>query len=213
MSFYEDKIFPLGLDLALAGLRDERIKLVSSAEGDVLEIGIGNGANLPFYSKRASKVYGIEPCAAMVDMAAQKLENLHAKSELALTPDHYDLRVGSGEELPYESNHFDSAVACLVFCTIPNAEKAAREMFRVLKPGGKVYFLEHVHALPGLKHRLQNWINPIWKPIACGCNLNRDTKKVFDEAGFQYQHIDELQHQARLFPLFSSIIKGVAYKP
>ena len=213
MSFYENNIFPYCLDLTLAGLKQARIDLVASAQGRILEIGIGNGANLPHYSNEAEKVVGIEPCAAMVGMAEKRIQKKHAKSKLSLSPEQYQLDVGSGEELPYEDNSFDTAIACLVFCTIPDAEKAAKEMYRVLKPGGKMLFLEHVHAKPGIKNTLQNWFNPLWKPLACGCNLNRNTKATFSDAGFEYDSIDELNHHPRLIPLFSSVIKGVATKP
>ncbi|MDY7025172.1 MAG: class I SAM-dependent methyltransferase [Pseudomonadota bacterium] len=213
MSFYEDHIFPYALDIALSGIQQARKDLLASATGRVLEVGIGNGANLPHYSSSAEEVVGIEPCAAMVGMAQNKIERLHAKSELSLKPEQYKLEVGSGEDLPYEDDSFDCAVACLVFCTIPNAEKAAQEMFRVLKPGGKVLFLEHVHAKPGFKRRMQNWFNPIWKPLACGCNLNRDTKSLFAETGFVYEAVDEFHHHPRMLPLLSSVIRGVAAKP
>ncbi|HET7687705.1 MAG TPA: class I SAM-dependent methyltransferase, partial [Candidatus Macondimonas sp.] len=158
MGFYEDKIFPRALDIALAGARQTRIDLVSQASGRVLEVGIGNGANLPFYSARASQVVGIEPCAAMVQMAREKLASLDRQSQLALRLDQYDLQVGSGEDLPFADASFDTAIACLVFCTIPNADKAARELYRVLKPGGQLLFFEHVQAADGVKKRLQNWM-------------------------------------------------------
>jgi len=212
MSFYEDKIFPYALDIALAGIQQARIDLVSSAKGRVLEIGMGNGANLPHYSAEADEVVGIEPCSAMVGMAENKLAKLDKKSKLNIKREQYNLQVGSGEELPYDDNSFDSAIACLVFCTIPNAEKAAAEMYRVLKPGGSVLFLEHVHAKSSVKRRMQNWMNPIWKPLACGCNLNRDTKAVFSDAGFDYETIEEINHHPRMLPLFSSVMRGVAKK-
>jgi len=148
----------------------------------------------------------------MVGMAENKLAKLDKKSKLNIKREQYNLQVGSGEELPYDDNSFDSAIACLVFCTIPNAEKAAAEMYRVLKPGGSVLFLEHVHAKSSVKRRMQNWMNPIWKPLACGCNLNRDTKAVFSDAGFDYETIEEINHHPRMLPLFSSVMRGVAKK-
>ncbi|PCJ20177.1 MAG: SAM-dependent methyltransferase [Gammaproteobacteria bacterium] len=211
MSFYEDKIFPYALDIALAGVKQTRIDVISQAQGRVLEIGIGNGANLPFYSKKATEVVGIEPCSAMVDMAAERLEKLASQGELALEMDQYNLQVGSGEALPYENDSFDTAVACLVFCTIPNTEIAAQEMYRVLKPGGKVLFFEHVQASGGMKRTLQKLFNPIWKPLACGCHLNRDTKSLFKDAGFRIDSIEEVDHP-KMFPLFSSVILGEAVK-
>lgn len=212
MSFYEDKIFPYALDIALAGVKQTRIDVISEAQGRVLEIGIGNGANLPFYSNKATEVVGIEPCGAMVDMAEGRLKKLADQGKLALEMSQYDLQVGSGEALPFEDNSFDTAVACLVFCTIPNNQVAAQEMYRVLKPGGKVLFFEHVQAASGLKKTLQNWFNPVWKPLACGCHLNRDTKSVFQDSGFEIDAIEEMDHP-KMFPIFSSVIVGEAVKP
>lgn len=211
MSFYEDKIFPRALDIALAGARQTRMDLISQASGRVLEVGIGNGANLPFYSAKAAQVVGIEPCAAMVQMAHERLACLDRQSQLALRLDQYELQVGSGEELPFADATFDTAIACLVFCTIPNADTAARELYRVLKPGGQLLFFEHIQATGGVKKRLQNWMNPLWKPLACGCHLNRDTHVVFQNAGFQYDTLEAIDHP-KLFPLFSSVMIGSAHK-
>ncbi|HBC57453.1 MAG TPA: SAM-dependent methyltransferase [Gammaproteobacteria bacterium] len=212
MSFYEDRIFPVALDIALAGIADTRRELIQSAQGRVLEVGIGNGANLRYYTDRATEVVGVEPCAAMVDMAQKKVDKLIADSEGKISRDKYQLKVGGGENLDLEDNSVDTAVACLVFCTIPDAEGAAKEMFRVLKPGGKMLFFEHVHAAPGIKARVQNLLNPIWKPLACGCHLNRNTKHMFEQAGFNYQQIEEYHH-SKMFPIFSSVIEGIAVKP
>lgn len=212
MSFYEDKIFPVALDIALAGIADTRRALIECAEGRVLEVGIGNGANLRYYTDRATEVVGVEPCAAMVDMAQKKVDKLIADSAGASTHQKYHLKVGGGENLELEDNSVDTVVACLVFCTIPDAERAAREMFRVLKPGGKMLFFEHVHAAPGIKASVQNMLNSIWKPLACGCHLNRNTKRLFQHAGFDYQRIEEYSHP-KMFPIFSSVIHGVAVKP
>ncbi len=212
MSFYEDKIFPIALDIALAGIADTRRELIESAEGRVLEVGIGNGANLQYYTDKATEVVGVEPCAAMVDMAQKKVDKLVANSAGTTPREKYQLKVGGGEDLDLEDNSVDTAVACLVFCTIPDAEGAAKEMFRVLKPGGKMLFFEHVHAGPSIKARFQNIMNPIWKPLACGCHLNRNTKHLFQLAGFDYQQIEEYHHP-KMFPIFSSVIHGVAVKP
>ena len=212
MSFYEDKIFPLALDIALAGVKQTRIDLVSQARGRVLEIGIGNGANLPFYSNQAVEVVGIEPCEAMVKMAGDRLKVLSEQSKLALRLNQYDLRVGGGERLPFDDNSFDTAVACLVFCTIPDAEQAAKEMYRVLKPGGQLLFFEHVHATGAIKKHIQDWLNPVWKPVALGCHLNRDTKTLFESIGFKYDNLQEMNHP-KMFSVFSSVILGTAHKP
>ena len=117
MSFYEDRIFPIALDIALAGVKDTRRSIIGSAEEKVLEVGIGNGANLPFYSDKATEVVGIEPCEAMVGMAQKKVDKLAGKSN-GFNADKYKLHVGGGEALNFENDSFDTAIACQ-FLSLP----------------------------------------------------------------------------------------------
>jgi len=211
MSFYEDRIFPIVLDIALAGVKDTRQSIIASAEGRVLEVGIGNGANLPFYTYKATEVVGIEPCEAMVGMAQKKVDKLAAEST-SFNSDKYMLHVGGGEALEFEDNSFDTVVACLVFCTIPEAEAAAKEMYRVLKPGGTLLFFEHVRSPKSFMSSIQKALNPLWKPFACGCHLTRDTQSLFSGVGFEYSDIREYSHP-KMFNLFANVIKGKAIKP
>ena len=206
MSFYENHIFPIALDIALMGVKQTRQEMIASAEGKVLEVGIGNGANLQYYTDKASEVVGIEPCQAMVDMAQKKVDKLEGGA------DKFALHVGGGEALPFEDNSFDTAVACLVFCTIPEAEAAAREMYRVLKPGGTLLFFEHVESEGKVMSKVQKLFNPIWKPLACGCNLTRDTYTLFDEVGFVYDEVERYVHP-KMVSFFASVIEGRAVKP
>ena len=90
MSFYENHIFPIALDIALMGVKQTRQEMIASAEGKVLEVGIGNGANLQYYTDKASEVVGIEPCQAMVDMAQKKVDKLEGGA------DKFALHVGGG---------------------------------------------------------------------------------------------------------------------
>lgn len=206
MSFYENHIFPIALDIALMGVKQTRQEMIASAEGRVLEVGIGNGANLQYYTDKASEVVGIEPCEAMVNMAQKKVDKLDGLT------DKYKLHVGGGEALPFADDSFDTAVACLVFCTIPEAEAAAREMYRVLKPGGSLLFFEHVHSEGKVMSRIQKLLNPVWKPLACGCHLTRDTHALFDKTGFVYDEMERYVHP-KMFNIFASVIEGKAVKP
>lgn len=211
MSFYEDRIFPIVLDIALSGVKDTRQSIIASAEGRVLEVGIGNGANLPFYTHKASEVVGIEPCEAMVNMAQKKVDKLAAESA-SFNSDKYMLYVGRGEALEFEENSFDTVVACLVFCTIPEVEAAAKEMYRVLKPGGKLLFFEHVRSPKKFMSSIQKLLNPLWKTFSCGCHLTRDTQSLFSGVGFEYSDIREYSHP-KMFNLFANVIEGKAIKP
>lgn len=142
-----------------------RKELLSKATGCVLELGSGTGVNFPFY-KAAVSVTAIEPSQDMIKHSLSKLNN-------AVVP--VKVVQGNAEELPFEANMFDSVVATLVFCTIPNPEKAMLEMKRVCKPGGKILLFEHVKMENRYLSILQELLTPIWKKICGGCCLNRNT--------------------------------------
>lgn len=213
MGIHEDHILPAIMDVALAGLKEEREIMISQASGHVLEVGIGNGTNLPFYTKSANKITGLEPCVAVVEKAQKRLKKIADKGELKVGLDQYEFVIGGGERLAFDDNSFDTAVACLVFCTIPDAEGAAKEVFRVLKPGGKLLFLEHVRYPEGRMQRIQDFINPAWKIFGCGCHLNRDTESVFRHAGFEYKRIERYRNPKMSPPFAAFMIKGEAIKP
>lgn len=188
MSFYEDHIFPHLLDWATRPLRRDREALVAEARGRVLELGVGTGANFPFYSDNATEIHGIEPCAALLGKAREQAQACPA-------PDRFMLSQGSAEALPYPEDYFDTVVACLVFCTIPRPDVAASEMYRVLKPGGKVLTLEHVASNARWTGRLQKGLNPAWKHLACGCHLTRHTADTFSRAGFDLSDTRHFRHE------------------
>jgi len=93
---------------------------------------------------------------------------------------------GNISTLDFPDSFFDSVVAFLVFCSVPDVEQAAKEVLRVLKPEGKLLFFEHVHSSEKSLARLQNRINPLWRKIAGGCDLTRDTKLLLEQTGFSF---------------------------
>lgn len=204
MSFYEDKIFPFFMEKATKTFRREIAELIAQAEGRVLEIGAGTGANLGFYSAAVTEVVGIEPVAAMLEKAQRVVQQTGHDFPV-------QLQVGDARALPFEDDSFDSVVACLVFCTIPEPEQAVEEMRRVLKPGGKLVFYEHVASNRPRVRAWQKRINPLWRKLACGCEITRDTRCLFENAGFHYQHIKDFDHP-KVPPLMAPIIAGVAVK-
>jgi ubiquinone/menaquinone biosynthesis C-methylase UbiE len=213
MGLYADKIFPLLLDTLTTGLRPQCKEIVQAAQGRVLEIGIGTGANLPFYTGDVSEVVGTEPSPALLEKAQTRLRQLRQHS---VVQPQVTLRAGSAEKMDFADATFDTVVACLVFCTIPQAEAAAREMHRVLKPGGKVVFFEHIRAAEAPLVKWQNRLNLLWNVLGCGCNLNRDTKGLFARVGFQYQELREYHHPALQVlntKVCSWVMQGVATKP
>ena len=142
-----------------------RKELLSQATGSVLELGSGTGINFPFYNEAAT-VTAIEPSQHMIERSLSKHKH-------AVVP--IEIVQASAEELPFAADTFDTVVATLVFCTIPNPEKAIVEMKRVCKPGGKILLFEHVKMQNQFLSSLQDWLTPVWKKICDGCCLNRNT--------------------------------------
>lgn len=205
MSFYESNVFPWVLKVADRAFRREREEILGSARGRILEIGIGSGISLPFYSAQVEQVVGIEPSEALLLKAHQAAKNVPAMAGKV------SLQAGDAQDLQFADNSFDCVVAFLVFCTIPDPEKAAKEVFRVLKPGGSLIFFEHVQAPSERLARWQNRLNPVWNKLGCGCNLNRTTQEVFEQQGFHFESIDAFYHP-KIIRLVSPVIKGVAKK-
>jgi ubiquinone/menaquinone biosynthesis C-methylase UbiE len=150
-----------------------RKRLLKNARGKVLELGSGTGINFPFYED-AENVFAIEPNQHMIVRSEDK-------RKMAVVP--IEIVKSCAEELPFDDNTFDSVVATLVFCTIPNVEKAINEMKRVCKPDGKILLFEHVKMENRLLSNLQEWLTPAWKKICDGCCLNRDTLHTFKQHG------------------------------
>jgi ubiquinone/menaquinone biosynthesis C-methylase UbiE len=142
-----------------------RKQLLLKATGNVLELGSGTGINFPLY-ENAEKVTAIEPSQDMIEQSLFK----HKKAVVPI-----EIVRASAEELPFAENTFDTVVATLVFCTIPNPEKAILEMKRVCKSEGKILLFEHVKMQNRLLATLQDWLTPAWKKICDGCCLNRKT--------------------------------------
>lgn len=158
-----------------------RKRLLRELKGLVLEIGSGTGINFPLY-QGGVKLLATEPSAAMLEQARTRLgrEPVRAEVELlaaGVLDAHLEARV------PPES--VDAAVCTLVLCTVENPAAAIRFLFSRLKPGGRLILLEHVRAETRAGQILQNVLNPFWKQVAHGCNLNRDTETLVKTAGFR----------------------------
>lgn len=179
MSWYEDKILPRLTDYSCSTkpLRKQREKIVPLAEGDVLEIGIGSGLNLPYYdSQKVRKIWGLEPAEGMRQLAMKNLEGMSLDLEFIDLP---------GEKIPLESDSVDTVLVTYTLCTIPDAKTALEGMRRVLKPDGRLLFCEHGAAPDENVRRWQDRLNSGWKRIAGGCNMNRDVPALIEAAGFK----------------------------
>jgi ubiquinone/menaquinone biosynthesis C-methylase UbiE len=155
----------------------QRAKVVPLAEGRVLEIGIGSGLNIPFYDvKKVQHLWGLDPSAEMWSIAKKNAEEHHLDAEY----------IQSGaESIPLENDSADSVLMTYTMCTIPDIQTAFDEVRRVLKPSGRLIFCEHGQAPDESVRRWQNRINPIWKRLAGGCNINRPIPLLLEQSGFK----------------------------
>jgi ubiquinone/menaquinone biosynthesis C-methylase UbiE len=183
MSFYNDHILPHLINLAMRNreLRPYRERVVSRAEGRVLEIGIGSGLNLPFYGTRVEQIIGLEPAARLLEMAQGRA----GRSKQPVT-----FVAGSAEAIPLDDHSIDTVVTTWTLCSIPDALGALKEMRRVLRPGGQLLFVEHGLAPEDNIQRWQNRLTPLWKRIGGGCHLNRPIRTLIESAGFDITSLD-----------------------
>lgn len=159
----------------------ERAQVVPHAEGRVLEIGIGPGHNLPHYDpRRVEWVWGLDPSPALLSRARRR------PSPVPVT-----LLEGTAEAIPLENRSVDTVVTTYTLCSVPGIERALAEIRRVLRPGGRVLFLEHGAAPDPWVRRLQDGLNPVWRPLAGGCNLNRPMDRLLIQAGFDLPHLEK----------------------
>ena len=177
MSFYNEHILPHVINLSMRNreLQPYRERVLSHAEGRVLEIGVGSGLNLPLYGTRVDKVLGLEPAARLLAMA-QRMSGGCAQP--------VKLIAGSAEAIPVEDRSINTVVTTWTLCSIPDALGALKEMRRVLRPGGQLLFVEHGLAPENKIQRWQNRLTPLWKRIGGGCHLNRPIRALIESAGF-----------------------------
>ncbi|WP_290651416.1 class I SAM-dependent methyltransferase [Aquisalimonas sp.] len=178
MSFYENHVLPLLLHLA-CGTRvvdRQRAKVVPEAQGRVLEVGMGSGLNIPHYNPdKVELVWGLEPSEGMRRKARKRLAGAPFEVRWLDLP---------AEEIPLEDDSADTVVLTYTLCTIPDWHRALEQMRRVLKPGGRLLFCEHGSAPDENVRQWQDRINPLWRRVAGGCNVNRPIPRLIAGAGF-----------------------------
>lgn len=178
MGWYQNRVLPHMINMACSAEANQkqRQKIVPLARGEVLEIGFGSGLNASFYDPaRVDKIWALEPSEGMRRKAQPVVDNSSLEIEFIDLP---------GEEIPLDSDSVDTVLMTYTLCTIADATSALQGMRRVLKPGGHLLFCEHGMAPDAGVHRWQNRLNPLWKKIAGGCNMNRDIPALIQSAGF-----------------------------
>ena len=177
MNFYDRWVLPPFLDLVMRQhqLAKYRREVVAAASGRVLEVGVGSGLNFPLYGKQVEIVFGIDPSPRLLAIARQRAAIAGVRTELMQ---------GSATAIPLADSTLDTVVMTWALCSIPDPLVALREMRRVLKPGGRLLFVEHgLSPEPGVE-RWQHRLTPLWRHIAGGCHLDRKIDGLIRTAGF-----------------------------
>ena len=183
MGVYRDYVLPwlCGKTMSNRRLRPYRNRVVGEAAGRVLEVGVGAGQNLPLYGARVSGVIALEPAPKLVAMARRRARG-------ATVP--VTFLEASSEAIPVEDRSVDTVVTTWTLCTIPDAALALREMRRVLRPGGRLLFVEHGLAPDAAVRWCQTTLTPLWSHFTGGCHLDRPIPGLIEAAGFRVERLD-----------------------
>lgn len=168
-----------------------RQRVAGEATGRVLEIGAGTGFNFPYYPE-STEVVATEPDPFMI-----------RKAEPRAAEHNVELRAAPAERLPFPDGSFDTVVSTGVFCSVDDPLRAMAEVHRVLRPGGRLRFSEHVRAARPVRRFMQRGLDPIHH-LLFRCHIGRDTVRLMREAGFEIEELDQLKH---------ADVLGVARKP
>lgn len=181
MGFYSDIILPRLCNFAMHNkqLVPFRERVIGAAEGRVLEIGVGSGLNLPYYRPPVREVLALEPAPRLVSMARSASHSMPV-----------NFLEASAEAIPLDEHSVDTVVTTWTLCTIPQAAAALAEMRRVLRPGGKLLFVEHGLAPDEGVRRWQDRLTPVWRRFSGGCHLNRPIRSMIEGARFRIDRIE-----------------------
>lgn len=176
--WYEDTILPRMIRCACSAdaIMELRAGVVPKARGRVFELGCGGGINQQFYDTDAVTAFaGLDPSGKLLDYARAEAERKGWQA---------DIREGVGEAIPFADDSFDTVVCTYTLCSVGDSAQVLREMRRILKPGGRLLFLEHGQAPdPGVQ-RWQRRLEPLWVPLMGGCHLTRPVIASVRQAGF-----------------------------
>lgn len=185
MGLFRDKVAPAMYDFLMRRSADEfdpqREAVLAGAGGRVLEIGAGTGLNLRFYPPAVEEIVATEPEAGMLGRTRQRAEELDRPVRFV---------EATAEQLPFEDDEFDTVVSTLVLCTVEDQDRALAEIHRVLKPGGRFLFIEHVRSDDPKRARWQDRLERPWKVLNMGCHPNRRTLESIERAGFRVEDLE-----------------------
>lgn len=203
VGFYEERVLPRVVDVALSGREFTRLRarVAAGLSGEVVEVGFGSGRNVAHYPAAVIRVRAVDPAAGARKLAAKRIA-------ASLVPVEY---VGlDGEDLPLEDDSVDHVLTTWTLCTIPDVGRALGEMRRVLRPGGGLHFVEHGRAPDPKVARRQDRLTPLQRRIAGGCHLNRPIGDLVAGAGLAVTKLDN--YFVRGPKVFGYMFEGVATK-
>lgn len=203
MGFYEDRVLPRVVDLALRGRDTTRLRarVTAGLSGEVVEIGFGSGRNVPLYPSTVTRVRAVDPA-----VAARKL----AAARVAASPIPVEYVGLDGEQLPVDDASVDHVLTTWTLCTIPDVGRALAEVRRVLRPGGTLHFIEHGRAPDDKVARWQDRLNPLQRRVFGGCHLNRQIDDLVVGAGLSLDRLDNFYLPGP--KVFGYMYEGVAIK-
>jgi ubiquinone/menaquinone biosynthesis C-methylase UbiE len=205
VGFYGDHVLPRVVDVACNAKASvpQRQRVCEGLSGEVVEIGFGSGSNVPFYPAAVTSVSAVEPADVGWKLAAKRLQDATVPVQ----------RSGlDGQSLPFPDDRFDAALSTWTMCTIPDVDAALRELRRVLKPGGRLHFVEHGLAPDEGVRRWQHRLEPVQKRIFGGCHLTRPTVELLQAAGFEISEVDRYYEKGSP-KAFGANSLGVARSP
>jgi ubiquinone/menaquinone biosynthesis C-methylase UbiE len=179
MGWWERVVVPrlIGTCCAQPQIMKARSRIVPQAQGDVLELGCGGGINLSFYDmSRVKSLTGLDPSPGLL---------AQTRDQVATTGRNIEIHAGVGEHMPFKNAQFDTILVTFTLCSVDDPAQVMAEMKRVLRPDGRVLFLEHGAAPTPSVARWQRWIEPLWKRIGGNCHLTRPITAAYQAAGFK----------------------------
>jgi len=185
---YADRFLPRCIDIALGRHFEEtRARVASGLRGEVLEVGFGSGRNVPHYPREVTRVHAVEPAAYGRKLAAARL---------AASPVPVDFIGLDGQNLPLDECAVDHVIVTWTLCTIPDVERALREVHRVLRPGGSLHFVEHGRSPRPAVAKWQDRLTPLWGRALGGCHLNREIPELIAASGLVLTRLESYSSRA-----------------
>ena len=202
MSLYREQVFPRVMNAVMADARmsQARRRVCADLAGDVVEIGFGTGLNLPHLTAAVTRLRAVEPSGVAVRLARERI---------AAAPFPVEVAGLDGQSLPFGDASADGVLCTWSLCTIPDPVRAVAEARRVLRPGGRMHFVEHGRAPDEGVRRWQRRLNGLQQRLACGCHLDRDVPALLEAGGLRVARLDTYYAPGEPRP-YGSMYEGVA---